>query len=75
MLAETINGIEITVNESLVLQAVEEFLNKHMFKEPIKVARLGSRELVFTKDNSDHGMVYKITVETMLQRLAGETIH
>jgi len=75
MLAETINGIEITVNESVIHQAVEEFLNTHMFKEPIKIVRLGARELVFTKDNSDHGMVYKITVETLLQRLAGETIH
>jgi hypothetical protein len=75
MLAETINGIEITVNEALVLQAIEEFLNRHMFKEAIKIVRLHSREHIIDPANNMIP-IYKITCESTLARLAGEeTVH
>lgn len=74
MLADTVNGIEITVNEAVVLQAIEEYLNRHMFKEPMKVASLGSRINKFDATN-ELFPAYEITCVSPLQRLAGETIH
>ena len=75
MLVETINGIQIEVSEAVVLQAVEEFLNTHLFKEYLKVVNLSSPSLVY---DTAHNLqpIYKITCEGILSRLAGgEIIH
>ena len=74
-MAETINGIEIEVTEAVVLQAIEEFLNTHLFKEPLKVTHLSSLHSVYSTDKV-LTPAYKITCESILSRLAGgETIH
>jgi hypothetical protein len=73
MLAETLNGIQIEVTEAVVLQAVEEFLNTHLFKEPLKVMHLSSLQNVYNHAH-DLSPVYKITCASELARLAGETV-
>lgn len=64
MMQETDNGcIEVNVHPDVILRAVEEYLNRHLFKEPLKVQRM---------DLVDYGRAYQVTAKTVLARLAGD---
>ena len=73
-MADTINGIEITVPEEVVRIAVEEFLNMHVFKDSMKVVQVSSAHSAYDPQKNLI-MVHKVTCASELSRLAGETNH
>lgn len=73
MLAENRGEIQIAISEETLQHALELYLNKHVFKAPLKVKFISAR-MALHQPSGEIYFAHEIKCESLLARL-GETIH
>ena len=66
---DAVGGIEFEIHEDIVRQALEEYFNNHLFKEPQKVQHFGRAVNAYGYMSPE---TYKVRCQGLLSRLAGE---